>query len=129
MVSCLQSLLFKMKHIILAVSPDPLTWESCRPFVEKLLAQVKEFYAQIEVGLWVFRTQECYSVVHELEHLFACRGIRFLSVPLGGPLPCGVTRSVGETLRALGVEVCNVSGTLLPARHWVVSADRQANGA
>jgi hypothetical protein len=117
-----------MKHIIIAVSRDALTWESCRPFVEKLLAQVKDFHAQIDVGLWVFRTQECYSVVHELEHLFACRGIRFLSVPLSGPLPCGVSKSVGEVLRALGVEVCNVSGTLVPARHWMVSGDRHANG-
>jgi hypothetical protein len=98
-----------MKHIILTVPLDASTWDSCRPFVERALAQVKDFHAEIDIGLWVFRTQECYSVVHELEHLFANRGIRFLSVPHDGPLPCGVSPAAGEALRALGVEVCNVT--------------------
>jgi hypothetical protein len=100
-----------MKHIILTAPFDASTWESCRPFVERALAQVKDFHAEIDIGLWVFRTQECYSVVHELEHLFANRGIRFLSVPHDGPLPCGVSPAAGEALRALGVEVCNVTTT------------------
>ena len=100
-----------MRHIILTAPFDASTWESCRPFVERALAQVKDFHAEIDIGLWVFRTQECYSVVHELEHFFANRGIRFLSVPHDGPLPCGVSPAAGEALRALGVEVCNVTTT------------------
>src|SRR5262245_61516738 len=67
-----QSPLTEMKHIVIAVAMDAFVWESCRPFVEKLLAQVVDFYAEVDAGLWVFRTQECYSVVHELEHFFAC---------------------------------------------------------
>src|SRR2546426_1135178 len=98
-----------MKHVILAVHFDESTWDACRPLVEKALQGVKDFHVQIEVGLWVFRTQECYSVVHELEHLLAKRGVRFLSVPHDGPLPCGVSKAAGEALRTLGVEVCNVS--------------------
>jgi len=55
-----------MKHVILAsTSMNPPGMPAA--LVEKALQGVKDFHVQIEVGLWVFRTQECYSAVHELE--------------------------------------------------------------
>jgi hypothetical protein len=97
-----------MDFSILAAHLDDTTWTHCKGNIQQVLSRVPTSYVEIGYGIWVLKTKECYSAIHDLTSFFKRIGVSFVLIPLSAPLHCGLPRNQTEALATLGVEFRNI---------------------